>query len=73
MQMPQGMRCELVRGREAVPLGWVSRRFDQRTASPTVLVQGAIRGNARLLTRIELSIATARSEAHQRRAETAHV
>jgi hypothetical protein len=51
------MRCELVRGREAAPLGWVSRRFDQRTPAPTLLVQGATRGNARLVTRIELSFA----------------
>jgi Uncharacterized protein conserved in bacteria len=57
MHLPQGMRCELVRGREAAPLGWVSRRFDQRTPAPTLLVQGATRGNARLVTRIELSFA----------------
>lgn len=55
MQLPQGMRCELVRGREAPPLGWVSRRFDQRTPTPTLLVVGTTRGNARLATRIEVS------------------
>jgi heparinase II/III-like protein len=85
MQLPQGMRYELVRGREAAPLGWISRRFDQRSPSPTVLVQGAIRGNARLLTRIELAGARAaparsfrqvsnRGSLHeQRRAETEHL
>ena len=57
MQLPQGLRCELVRGREAVPLGWVSRRFDQRSPTSTLLVQGTISGNARLVTRLELSIA----------------
>ena len=82
MQLPQGTRRELVRGREAAPLGWVSRRFDQRTPSPTLLVQGMIRGNARLVTRIELSISTARTgmrahrpvsnrgSLHEQRAET---
>ena len=55
MDVPAGMRCELVRGREDAPLGWVSRRFDQRAPTATLLVHGAIRGNARLTTRIELS------------------
>jgi hypothetical protein len=62
LQLPQGMRSELVRGREDVPLGWVSRRFDQRTPTSTLLVQGTTRGNARLVTRLELSIAAARSD-----------
>jgi hypothetical protein len=81
IHLPQGLRCELVRGREAAPLGWVSRRFDQRTPSPTLLVQGAIRGNARLVTRMELSIAAARparapanqGSFHEQRAEAAHL
>jgi hypothetical protein len=85
LELPQALRCELVRGRESEPLGWVSRRFDQRTPTVTLLAQGATRGNARLVTRIELSIAAARSEARpskivanrgslheQRRAETEH-
>jgi hypothetical protein len=86
IELPQGLRCELVRGRENEPLGWVSRRFDQRTPTATLLAAGSTRGNARLLTRIELSIAAARSEARpsrtfanrgssheQRRAETEHL
>lgn len=67
MQLPQGTRCELVRGREVAPLGWVSRRFDQRTPSPTLLVQAMTRGNARLVTRIELSIVAARTQARAHR------
>jgi hypothetical protein len=63
IQLPHDMRCELVRGREAMPLGWVSRRFDQRAPTTTLLVQGATRGNARLVTRLELSIAAARIDA----------
>jgi hypothetical protein len=57
MDVPQGMRCELVRGREDAPLGWVSRRFDQRVPTATLLVKGDIQGNARLTTRIEPAIA----------------
>jgi hypothetical protein len=85
IDLPPGMRCEVVRGREDVPLGWVSRRFDERAPTATLLVQGTERGNARLVTRIELTIAAARLDARrprsvsnrgslheQRRAETGH-
>ena len=40
IEVPQGTRCELVRGREDVPLGWISRRFDQLAPTSTLLVQG---------------------------------
>jgi hypothetical protein len=83
MQLPQSMRYELVRGREAAPLGWISQRFDQRSPSPTLLVQGAIRGNARMLTRIELAggararlprqVSNRGSLHEQRRAATEHL
>jgi hypothetical protein len=63
MQLPQGMRCELVRGRETPPLGWVSRRFDQRTPSSTLVVAGTVRGNARMVTRI--AVMDGRSEEWQ--------
>ena len=63
IEVPQGTRCELVRGREDVPLGWISRCFDQLAPTSTLLVQGTARGNARLVTRIELSIVAARSDA----------
>jgi hypothetical protein len=63
MQLPPGLRCEVVRGREAAPLGWVSRRFDQRSPTSTLLVQGTTSGNARLVTRLEPIIAVARADA----------
>jgi hypothetical protein len=65
MQLPQGLRCELVRGREDTPLGWVSRRFDQRSPTSTLLVQGTISSSARLVTRLEI-IVVARSDASKR-------
>jgi hypothetical protein len=85
MQLPLGMRAELVRGREDAPLGWVSRRFDQRTPTSTLLVQGATQGNIRLVTRLELSVpaarcamraqqpASTRGSMHEQRAETEHL
>lgn len=84
MQLPLGMRTELVRGREDAPLGWVSRRFDQRMPTSTLLVQGATEGNARLVTKLQLSIAAPRSaraqqtvptrgSMHEQRAETEHL
>jgi hypothetical protein len=86
MQLPPGLRCELVRGREAVPLGWISRRFDERVPSPTLALHGAIRGNVRLVTRIELTVAARAAPARpprpisnrgslheQRHAETEHL
>ncbi len=62
MHLPPGLRYELVRGREDAPLGWISRRFDQRAPTSTLLVQGTTRGNVRLVTRLELIIAAARSD-----------
>jgi hypothetical protein len=85
MQLPRGMRCELVRGREDAPLGWVSRRFDQRVPTTVLHIQGPTRGNARLVTRLEPIIAAARSDPrpsrpvsnggflHEQRAETEHL
>jgi hypothetical protein len=82
MQLPQDTRCELVRGREDAPLGWISRRFDERTPTSTLLVRAATRGNLRLVTRLEPIIAAARSDLrpprpvsnrgsmHEQRAET---
>ncbi len=61
IDVPQDMRCEVVRGREDVPLGWISRRFDQRVPTSTLLVQGTARGNARLVTRLELPSVAERS------------
>ena len=85
MTIPQDTRCELVRGREDAPLGWISRRFDQRAPTWTLLVRAATRGNLRLVTRLEPIIGAARYETrpptpvanrgsmHEQRAETEHL
>jgi hypothetical protein len=59
IELPQDTRCELIRGREDAPLGWVSRRFDQRSSTSTLLVRAATLGNMRLVTRLEPSIVAA--------------
>jgi uncharacterized heparinase superfamily protein len=45
----------LLCGEEDPPAGWVSRSFDVKTPTTTVVWRGKIEGNVRFLTRIELS------------------
>jgi hypothetical protein len=52
IELPPDTRSELIRGREEPPLGWVSRRFDQRSPTSTLLVRAATLGNLRLVTRL---------------------
>jgi hypothetical protein len=46
----------LLRGKEDPPAGWVSRSFDVKTPTTTVVWRGVIQGNVRLLTRIDISV-----------------
>lgn len=61
LESPPALLCELARGRETPPLGWVSPRFDTRMPSHTLVGRAAIRGNARFVTQIQLSHAAVRS------------
>jgi hypothetical protein len=67
MLVPPQMTCQIVSGREKPPLGWISRRFDQRVAAPTVVGKMRIRGNVRLVTQIAVSV---RSQEQPARAPT---
>ena len=49
-------RPQLISGQEDPPLGWISRRFDQKTPSTTVVWCGEIRGTTQLLTLIRIRI-----------------
>jgi hypothetical protein len=49
-------RPQLISGQEDPPLGWISRRFDQKTPSTTVVWCGDIRGTTQLLTLIRIRI-----------------
>ena len=42
----------LAHGEESEPLGWVSRRFDEKSATTTIVWSGEIKGNATLCTEI---------------------
>ena len=61
LEAPPTLLCELARGLEMPPLGWVSPRFDVRVPSDTLVGRTAICGNARFVTRMQLSHAAARS------------
>jgi len=43
---------ELVRGREAPPLGWVSRRFDVKQPTTVAVWRGACQGRTELVTEL---------------------
>lgn len=55
MSLPSGMACQLHRGSEAPLLGWISRRFDERGACPTVRACAQIHGPARFVTTMSVS------------------
>jgi len=51
MTMPESTwKPQLYQGDEVQPLGWVSRRFDVKKPSPTIVWQGKISGAQQLLT-----------------------
>ncbi|OGA71346.1 MAG: hypothetical protein A3G81_31080 [Betaproteobacteria bacterium RIFCSPLOWO2_12_FULL_65_14] len=47
-------RIEVCRGREAPILGWVSRRFDERTPAPTIVWHAIVTGRTVLRTEIAI-------------------
>jgi len=48
---------ELVVGRSDPPLGWISRRLDEKTPSPAIVCKGRITGSVTLVTAIALEMA----------------
>jgi hypothetical protein len=55
-----GLLPEVICGDESAPLGWVSRRFDERQPCSVARFRGEIRGSARFCTRIDV-LSAARS------------
>lgn len=51
-QMPDGLETKQVRGLESPPMGWISRRFDEKQPITTLVSSGRITGTAVLVTRI---------------------
>lgn len=50
-----GCEPEMVEGREAPPLGWISRRFDEKVPSPSIVWKEKINGTTTLVTIFRLS------------------
>jgi hypothetical protein len=62
MTMPLQARCEIYRGSENPILGWNSRRFDERVASPSARATLKINGVVRLATHMTLMFNGAASQ-----------
>lgn len=57
MRTPQGLRCQVLQGWEAAdPAGWISRSFDVRIPSPTVIMTGEISGTTRYVTELQIVV-----------------
>lgn len=55
--MPDGDAVpELIEGRESPPLGWIARRFDEKTPSPTIVRNEKITGSVKRVTVFQISI-----------------
>lgn len=51
-----GWNAEVVSGQESPPLGWVSRRFDEKLPTHTIVWTGEIFGTTELRTELEIEI-----------------
>lgn len=55
MTLPEELRCNVYRGVERPqPAGWISRRFDSKVPTTTVIASGQVDGAARFITRLKL-------------------
>jgi hypothetical protein len=55
MTVPEGLRCDVLRGVESPqPAGWISRSFDSRVPTTTVVLSGRAAGAARFVTRLSI-------------------
>jgi hypothetical protein len=57
LTLAAGMQYQLFHGSEDPPLGWVSRRFDERQPCATVRGAARIRGDTRLVTTMKATVA----------------
>ncbi len=60
MRLPSlpGASVQLVCGSEDPPLGWISHRFDEKQAAPSVVWRAQLQGSATLRTELRLSLGT---------------
>ena len=55
MTLPEQLRCNVLRGVERPqPAGWISRSFDSKVPTTTLIAAGRIDGAARLVTRFDI-------------------
>jgi hypothetical protein len=72
MTLPAADRWQLVQGQEDPPLGWISRAFDSKRPTTTLLGTLAIRGTTTLVTELRIDFATARDALSERPRAAAH-
>jgi hypothetical protein len=72
MTLPAAARWQLVRGQEDPPLGWISRAFDSKQPTTTLLGALAIRGPTTLVTELRVDLATARDALSARPRASVH-
>ncbi len=53
---------KVVIGQDDPPLGWLSRRLDQKTPSPVIVCTGRVTGNTSLVTVVTIAIGAMRSQ-----------
>jgi hypothetical protein len=72
MTLPAAARWQLVQGQENPPLGWISRAFDSKRRTTTLLGTLAICGTTTLVTELRVDFATARDALSERPRAAAH-
>jgi hypothetical protein len=73
MTLPPAAHWQLVRGQDDPPLGWISRAFDSKQPTTTLLGTLAIRGATTLVTELQVDLARARDGLSARPRASAHL
>jgi hypothetical protein len=66
MTLPSAASWQLVRGQDDPPLGWISRAFDSKSPTITLLGALAVRGTTTLTTELRVELITARDALSER-------
>ena len=66
MTLPSAASWQLVRGQDDPPLGWISRAFDSKSPTITLLGALAVRGTTTLTTELRVDLVTARDALSER-------
>ena len=72
MTLPTAARWQLAHAQEDPPLGWISRAFDSKRPTTTLLGKLAIRSTTTLVTELRVDLATAREGLSARPQAAAH-